>query len=221
MLNLIVSIINTCISLNNAVVNDPKRITNVVNDKNSVKPSATGSVNNRQIIQENYHSNSTGSTINVPIAATVATTSLITAGGVVGVGRPSDVCQRRTTEESKIPLRGENKRSYEYPKNDYRPDIIGQRQIPSTYGKPASLVSATMKISSATTEVYQKHDGNADLKRKTIIERIRDNGGEDGNISTNSHSTKYNVLQSQVSKIMRYSRIYLGRGNDLNYKGAL
>ena len=173
-----------------------------------MKQLAAGSEKNRQIIHDNYHSNSTGSNINVPITATVATTSLITAGGVIGVGRLSDVSQRRTTEENKIPLRGENKRSYEYPKNDY---TIGQRQNPSVYGKPASLVPATMKISSATTEVYQKHEGNTDSKRKNIMERIRDNGGEDGNIYTNSHSTNYNVLQSQVSKIIRYSFIYVYR----------
>ena len=183
-----------------------------------MKPLAAESEKNRQIIHGNYHSNSTGSAINVPIAATVATTSLITAGGVVGVGRPSNVSQRRTTEESKTPLRGENKRLYEYPKNDY---TIGQRQNPSTYGKPASLVSATAKISSATTEVYQKHEGNADLKRKNIIERIRDNGGEDGNISTKCNSTNYNVLLSQVSKIMRYFIIVVYKANESNDRSVL
>ena len=146
------------------------------------------------MINDNYHPNPSASTRNVPIVATVATTSLIAAGGVVGVGRPSDISQGQSTDDIKIPSRGENKRTYEYPKNDY----IGLGQNSSTYGKPASLVSATMKISSATTEVYQKNEGTADIDRKNIVERLG-KVTTSGNINTNNHSTDCDVMQTQVS----------------------
>ena len=179
------------------VVNDPKRITTVVNDKHSTKTIVVASEKNRQMINDNYHPNPSASTRNVPIVATVATTSLIAAGGVVGVGRPSDISQRQTTDDIKIPSRGENKRTYEYPKNDY----IGLEQNSSTYGKPASLVSATMKISSATTEVYQKNEGTADVNKKNVAERLG-KVATGGNMNTNNHSIDYDVKQTQVSGLL-------------------
>ena len=150
------------------------------------------------MISETYYPNSTGSALNGPIVATAATTSLITAGGIVGVGRSSQNSQHQTTGEINIPLRGENKRMYGHSNKDH---AIGQ--ISSTYGKPSSLVSATMKISSATTEVYQKNDCAVDDRRNNATGRIG-NIKDGGNVSTTGLSTEFNSLQQQVRLSHKY-----------------
>ena len=193
------------------VVNDPKRITNVVNDKSSSqekhssKPFLAGiGEKNRQLISENYYPSSAGRALNGPIVATAATTSLVTAGGIVGVGRPSQNSQYPATDEINIPLRGENKRMYGPSNKDHS---IGIGQSSSTYGKPSSLVSATMKITSATTEVYQKNDCAVDGRRNNVSERIG-NIKDGGNLDANGHSTKFNSLQQQVSLSSKNCRIF-------------
>ena len=121
----------------------------------------------------------------------------------MGVGRPSQNSQYPTTDEINIPLRGENKRMYGPSNKDHS---IGIGQTSSTYGKPSSLVSATMKITSATTEVYQKNDCAVDGRRNNVSERIG-NIKDGGNLDANGHSTKFNSLQQQVSLSYKNCRI--------------
>ena len=157
------------------VVNDSKRITTIVKDKNasqdrySSRMTTAGNERNRQMINDNFHPSTAGPAVNGPIVASFASNSLITAGGIVGVGTPSDASHYHSTDKGRIPFRGENNTTADYPKTD-NSLTIGQPL--STYGKPSSLVSATAKISSATTEVYQKNGETVERMRNGATNRI-------------------------------------------------
>ena len=179
------------------VVNDQNRIMHVVSEKNTIpskytlKTINTVSQRNRSQNNDDYYASSSRQ-VNGPIVGTAATASLITAGGIVG----------ESIKTYNLPY--DSKKAYTSPIDGY---LVNSKN-PSTYAKPSSLVSATMKISSATTELYQKNtsDSHIEGQRGNLLLGKGDTmDTRTPNIGHNS--TSYNP-QKQVS-VVECKRVFI------------
>ena len=197
----IISKIYLCIFF--IVVNDQNRIISVVSEKNTIpnkytaKTINTVAQKNRSQNNDDYYASSPRQ-VNGPIVATAATTSLTTAGGIIGVGQSRRDESRVYPLDESYNLPYNSKKAYTSPIDGY---LVNSRN-PSTYAKPSSLVSATMKISSATTELYQKNnsDSHIDGQRDNLLLGKGD-AMDTRTTNIGNSSTNYNP-QTQVCVFM-------------------
>ena len=152
---------------------------------------------NRSQNNDDYYASSPRQ-VNSPSVATAATTSLTTAGGIIGVGQSRRDESRVYPLDESYNLPYNSKKAYTSPIDGY---LVNSRN-PSTYAKPSSLVSATMKISSATTELYQKNnsDSHIDGQRGNLLLGKGD-AVDTRTTNIGNSSTNYNP-QTQVSVFM-------------------
>ena len=172
---------NTFLSL---VVNDQNRIVKVVNEnRNMEKNSLPAKVRNDTIPEQQRFMNSTkyeylGGTqerMTVPVIAKAATSSFITTGGIVGIRSPQNDSRVFAQQESRL-LPSHDSNTYDGSVTEY---AANGPQLPMD-AKASSLVSATMKISSATTELYQKRADATNVDRKEVYRDFKSDENIDG-----------------------------------------
>ena len=172
-----------CIKHKNAflslVVNEQNQIVKVVDEsRNADRNTFSSKVRNDTIPEQPRFMNSTkydylGGTqerMTVPVIAKAATSSFITTGGIVGIRSPQNAQQ-----ESRL-LPSHDSNTYDGSVTEY---ATNGPQLP-TNAKASSLVSATMKISSATTELYQKSADATDIDRKEVYRDFKSDDNIDG-----------------------------------------
>ena len=196
-------------------MNDQKRVVSIVNEKNVIPNKYISNVNNpqknRQQNDGNYYVVAPAQN-NGPIVATAAESSLMAAGGIVGIRKSRDKSKILAPDDTSIPPHN-TKMSHDVfdsagniskavtktnPYTSTDDYLINSRQQ-QPLAKPSSLVSATMKISSATTEIYNKkgNESNTDGQGGNVL---INRGGimESGNYNLADRSINLN-LQEQVT----------------------
>ena len=161
------------------VVNDQNRIVKVINDhRNTERNASSTNVRNDTMPEQQRfmnstkydHVRSTPEQMTVPVIAKAATSSFITTGGIVGIRSPQNAQQ-----ESRL-LPSNDSTTYDGSVTEY---AMNGPQLPMD-AKASSLVSATMKISSATTELYQKGSDTTKIDRKEVYRDFKRNENIDG-----------------------------------------
>ena len=175
------------------VVSDQQRIDEpIVNKKNEIQ-NKFNSKPSHIMLQKNQAISVTQAQPNVVTAAT--SSSFITAGGIVGVGKTQDDLRHLTMQSQEL-----HPPPY-HTKSSIDAHSTHGRQPTSVYGKAASLVSATMKISSATTEIYQRNGQTAAGNEIHQPNKVSTNGGRGidfGNIDTVADTATKKNSQTQV-----------------------
>ena len=166
------------------VVNDQNRIVKVFNDNTNTElnTSSTKIRNDTMPEQQRFmnstkydHVRSTPEQMTVPVIAKAATSSFITTGGIVGIRSPQNDSRGFAQEESRL-IPSHNSSTFDNSVTEY---AMNGPQLP-TNAKASSLVSATMKISSATTELYQKGSDTTNIDRKEVYRDFKGNENIDG-----------------------------------------
>ena len=157
------------------VVNDQNRIVKVVNENRNT---FSTKVRNDTIPEQQRfmnstkydHVRSTQEQMTVPVIARAANSSFITTGGIVGIRSPQNAQQ-----EGRL-LPSNDSTTHDGSVTEY---AMNGPQLP-TNAKASSLVSATMKISSATTELYQKGGDTTNVDTKEVYRDFKGNENIDG-----------------------------------------